>query len=133
MRLVVDSNVWISALVFGGQPRKVFETAVRNGYTIVISPEIITEVRRTLHAKFPDFIDDFEALLAVLTLRVERVELGSARVDLCRDPDDNRVLETAVIGRATCIISGDKDLLTIDKYNSIFIRTPKDAVALFSD
>ncbi len=63
--VVVDSNVWISALVFGVAPRRVFETVVREGLRLVASAEILTETRRVVAAKFPDFADDLETLLAV--------------------------------------------------------------------
>ena len=59
MRIVIDSHIWISALVFGGKPRCIFERAVVDGWTIITSEEIFTEVRRILTAKFVDFVDDF--------------------------------------------------------------------------
>lgn len=128
MRLVIDSNVWISALVFGGQPRSLLEAIVRGGHTVVLSAEITTEVRRILHAKFPSFVGDFNDLLAVISPRLEHVELGSLQVKLCRDPDDDRVIETACIGGAKFIISGDKDLLSLEKYGQIIICTPSEGL-----
>jgi len=125
-RLVIDSNVWISALIFGGQPRRVFEQVVLSGEQIVISAEIISEIRRTLTQKFPDFLPDFEALLGALGQHIRVVQLGAITVKASRDPDDNRVLETAVLGDARVIISGDKDLLVLKKYQNIDIKAPSD-------
>ena len=125
MRLVIDSNVWISALVFGGMPRQVLELCVRNGHRIVLSPELITEVRRILHTKFPNFEIDFEALLAALALNIEIVQLGSIEVHASRDTDDDKVIETAVVGQAEYIVSGDKDLLDPMRYKGIQIVKPK--------
>ena len=65
MRLVVDSNVWISALVFGGNPRKLLELVAQEGHFIVTCEELFTETRRILHTKFPDFINDFDNLLSI--------------------------------------------------------------------
>jgi hypothetical protein len=124
-RLVVDSNVWISALVFGGQTRKVFERIVQNGDDLIVSEAIYSEVRRILHRKFPEFVLDFEGLLVALLPRIIKVELGSITIEVCRDPNDNLVLETAVIGRTTVIVSGDKDLLVLKTYQGIHILTPQ--------
>ena len=124
-RLVVDSNVWISALVFGGAPRQVFEAIVHDGLRLVVSAEILTEVRRVAGVKFPDFTDDVEALIGVLQENLEVVSLGSITIDVCRDPDDNRVLETAILGDAEAIVSGDKDLLVLGDYEGIAITTPR--------
>ena len=124
MRIVIDSNVWISALVFGGNPRRVLERCVQNGIGIVLSEAIITEVRRNLGQKFADFLPDFEALLVALDSRIVYVTLGELDINVSRDPDDNRVLETAVLGGAEYILSGDKDLLSLTSYDTIRIVAP---------
>ncbi len=124
MRVVIDSNVWISALVFGGNPRRIIKEAIDNGWAIVVSEEIFTEVRRIINTKFSDFVDDFESLQAVLLPYIDTVKLGRITVTECRDDDDNRVLETAVIGDASAIVTGDKDLLVLLKYKNIDIKTP---------
>lgn len=126
MRIVIDSNVWISALVFGGNPRKILEKTVTDGWIIIMSEEILTEIRRILDKKFPDFVDDFEAFYAILLPRMMVVPLGRIRVNVSRDEDDNRIVETAMIGKAPYIISGDKDLLVIETYEGIRIMTPTD-------
>jgi len=125
-RIVVDSNVWISALVFGGAPRRVFETVVYDGIPLITSAEILTEIRRVVATKFPDFAPDAEALMTVLHDHTTSVALGSITVNACRDPDDNRILETAVLGHADTIVSGDKDLLSLGGYEGIAIERPAD-------
>lgn len=132
MRIVIDSNAWVSAIVFDGNPRKILEQAVERGFTIVSSEEIYTEVRRILSTKFPDFVHEFEQLLAVLQPLIHPVRLGSLHINVSRDHDDNRVLETAVIGKAEYIISGDKDLLVIETYDSIMIVNPLDFLSVLS-
>ncbi len=121
--IVVDSNLWISALVFGGNPRKVFERIVHEGHSLVVSEAILTEIRRILHKKFKSFITDFEDLLVVLQPRLKAVQLGGITVDICRDVNDNMVIETAVIGKASLIVSGDKDLLDLKKYHRVAFVT----------
>ena len=122
--IVVDSNVWISALVFGGGPRRVFERIVRDGKRLVVSEAIHVEVRRIVGAKFPGFESDVDALRTVMAPFTNVVALGAATVDVCRDPDDNRVLETAMLGRASGIVTGDHDLLVLGTYERIRIVTP---------
>jgi len=126
VRIVIDSNVWISALVFGGNPRRIFEHVIANGWTIVASEEIFTEVRRVLSVKFSDFSEDFISFQTILQPHTDLVRLGKIKITECRDEDDNRVIETAVIGSATHIISGDKDLLVLESYDKIIIMTPTD-------
>lgn len=128
--IVIDSNVWISALVFGGNPRRVFEQVIQASVSIVISPEIETEIRRNLYAKFPDFIEDFDELLYILRNHIQYVKLGLVEVTASRDADDNRVLETALLGRANYIVSGDNDLLSLVNYSDVTIITPTNYLAL---
>lgn len=126
MKIVIDSNVWISALVFGGNPRRIFERAIVEGWTIVASEEIFTEIRRVMISKFADFVDDFESFQAVLRPYTTIVQLGRIRVAISRDEDDNRVIETALIGDASHIITGDNDLLVLLNYKKIIILKPSD-------
>jgi len=128
MRLVIDSNVWISALVFGGNPRKLLELVVRQGHTIVASEEIFSETRRVLNNKFPDFVDDFEKLIVVLKPHMSMAKLGSIDVKVSRDPNDDYIIETALTGGAKYIVSGDKDLLELNNYQEIIICDPKSAI-----
>ncbi|MDF1488648.1 putative toxin-antitoxin system toxin component, PIN family [Tessaracoccus caeni] len=72
---------------------------------------------------------DFESLRLALGDRLVNVELGGITIEVCRDPDDNRVLETAVLGAADWIVSGDKDLLTLGRVGSVTILTPSDWLA----
>lgn len=130
LRVVLDTNVWLSALVFGGKPRKVVELLVRDLIDIVISQEMLTEMRRKIVGKFPDFIEDLEHMELLIERDVELVKLGSLTINICRDPDDNRIIETAAIGVCEYIVSGDKDLLSLGSYKEIRIVTPSDFVTL---
>lgn len=107
-----------------------FEVIVHDGLRLVVSAEMLTEVRRVVGVKFPDFVDDVQALIGVIQDQLESVSLGSVTIDICRDPDDNRVLETAILGDAAAIVSGDKDLLVLGGYEGIAIVTPQNWLAL---
>jgi len=127
MIVVVDSGVWVSALHFAlrrGTPRLAVEKAARE-HTIAICPEIEEEVLRILSAKFNwAAADVFLAMHAVFPFPL-RVEVsGSLRV--CRDPNDDMVLECAVTSGAQCIVTGDKDLLVLGSFCGVRIMNSAD-------
>lgn len=123
-RVVLDTNVLLSALIFGGKPRQLIEMFARSEVTVVISEEIFTEMRRKVSQKFPDFIDDAVTMELLLEQDAKMVKLGSLTITICRDADDNRILETAILGKCQYIVTGDKDLLTLKAYKSVQIVNP---------
>ena len=123
LKAVLDTNVFVSALVFGGKPQVVIQWLVENG-SIYISQDILTETRRIVHAKFPNFIIDLARLEKLLERDALWVVLGSTKVNICQDPDDNMIIETALLGQCNYIVSGDNDLLVLKNYQNIQIETP---------
>lgn len=130
LRVVVDTNVIVSALVFGGAPLRTIETLLELG-TIVISPELITETRRIINAKFPSFSEELKRFEGLAKRDGLRVLLGGHNVVVSRDPDDNMVIETALAGKCQYIVSGDKDLLVIKDYQDIKILNPSEFLKKF--
>jgi putative PIN family toxin of toxin-antitoxin system len=131
-RVVFDTNVLLSALVFGGRPRQVVELLARDLIDVVISGEILTEMRRHVANKFPTFTDDLVKFEMLLEQDSELVKLGGITITVCRDADDNRILETAVLGSCEYIVSGDKDLLVLERYKNIQILKPAKFLEQFS-
>ena len=127
-RIVIDTNVYLSALIFGGNPRKVVESAFLGGHVVIISEEIYTEMRKVVTKKFPKFTDEYKAFEALLRINAFSVQLGTVSVTVCRDIKDNMILETAVLGGCECIITGDADLLVLQSYKKIDILTPAQAI-----
>jgi uncharacterized protein len=123
-RVVIDTNVYLSALIFGGNPRRVVEMIATEEVLVVTSEHIFQEMRRIVHKKFPQFAQEYEAFEAFLYEHTILVSLGAKEVTICRDPNDNAVLETTVLGVCDTIITGDADLLTLQKYENITIVTP---------
>jgi uncharacterized protein len=119
----------ISALVFGGKPRAVTDWLIENGTTI-LSQEILTEVRRIIDAKFPYSLGDLARLEKLLERDAIIVKLGSVQVTICRDPDDNKVIETALAGKCQYIVTGDKDLLVLQAYEGVKILKPTELLQL---
>lgn len=131
IRIVLDTNVIVSALVFGGVPRGVLELAEAGQCQLFYSEPIQTEVRRVLTEKFDwprAMVDEvLPVIWSMGNLVAPRVTLKA----VAADPDDNRILECAVAARAQVVVSGDRHLLDLRDYKSISILTPRQFLELF--
>lgn len=123
--VVLDSNVFISAFVFGGNPRLVVQLAEKGAYTLVVSKAIQSETERILLDKFGWMRDRVEQACAPLWQVAATVAPRTA-INAARDDDDNRILECAVDGHAAVIVTGDQDLLHLHPFRGIRIVTPAD-------
>ena len=130
MRLVLDTNVLVSAIVFGGPPRDVVETVLTGAHRLVLSPAILRELRRVLTGskfRFPAALaNHIEAEIREIA---EIVEPDIRLSVITTDPEDNRVLECAVEGGAHVIVSGDRDLLALGRYAGIPVFRPQEFLA----
>ncbi|MBJ7593416.1 MAG: putative toxin-antitoxin system toxin component, PIN family [Candidatus Dormibacteraeota bacterium] len=126
--MVLDTNVLVSALHFGGRPRRVFESVLRGGHRLVIGPAILSELEAVLVETFA--WDAARAIAVRGELEALADHVAPREVpDVCRDPDDNQVLAIAVVGRADVIVTGDVDLLALGIFEGVAIMT----VAKFDD
>jgi len=128
-QVVIDTNVWISGIVFGGAPKRVLELFIDGSIVVVISEEILSELRRKINQKFPLFVPQLPFLEASIREKVLIVRLGAQPVAASRDKDDDKFIETAVAGRAGYIVSGDKDLLVLKVYKNVKIVKPAEFLA----
>ncbi len=120
-----DTNVLISALVYGGLPRELLTSVFRGEVTLVTSTVLMDELEEVLVARFahdPSLARTVRAEIEMLAEVVDVSEL--ARV--ARDPDDDAVLAAAIAGEASAIVSGDRDLLVLAEHHGIRIVTPRD-------
>ncbi len=122
---VFDTNVLVSALLFANSsPRKALELALNNG-KILISKETVDELNNVLsRPKFEQYIsppkrEDFLLGFVQKSVLIEIQE----KIKECRDPKDNKFLELAINGKATVIVSGDRDLLVLNPFRGISIVT----------
>lgn len=125
MNIVFDTNVLISAFVFGGNSGKVFEYCIEKE-DVYISQWIINEFTNTLKNKFKIASSD---VLRISTLLKSELYLTSPHTKLpsnCRDKDDNHILQLADSINAHYIITGDKDLLVLRHFKDVKILTPKE-------
>ena len=122
MRVVLDTNVLISGLVFGGRPEMVLRMASTQVFNLIVSAEILAELEGVLIEKFG--WSQARAAASIRGIRqIAELVVPKLRVTDCEDPDDNRILEAAVEGRADVIVSGDKHLLRMKVYRGIKILT----------
>lgn len=123
MRLVLDTNVLIAAVVADGLCRDLIRRRLEP-HTLITSQVLLDELREKLVEKFAVKAKDIPFLRAY-EARAEFVEPAHLDAKLCRDPDDLAVLGTAIAGKADCIITGDDDLLVLVEYQGISILTPR--------
>ena len=134
-RLVVDTNIFVSSLISArGSPAQIL-TAIRERRIIhLVSDPIVEEYLRVLEypriRRFKKITDAFIAdIAAYLVYQTERVELAST-IRLSPDPDDDVFLETAVDGKASLLVTGDKaGLLSLGEVQGIPIISASEAVA----
>ena len=122
-RITADSNIYISALQFGGEPL-VFLNQARSGeIELILSDAILDEFTRVLRDKFnwsEERLSDLRKEIVTFTRRVEPTQILDVVKD---DPDDNRIVECAVESGSEAIITHDNDLLRIGSYQGIKIMT----------
>jgi putative PIN family toxin of toxin-antitoxin system len=123
MRLVLDTNVLIAAVVAEGLCRDIVRRRIK-AHTLITSQPLLDELADTLRAKFSVEPGDLP-LLAAYRDRAEVVQPAALSAPVCRDPDDDVVLATALAGMAQVIVSGDADLLTLSAYEGIRILSPR--------
>jgi uncharacterized protein len=122
--VVIDSGVWISALQFGGIPLRAVEKAFEVD-RVAICDSILEEVRRVLVEKMEWDAKHVANSFRVYLKTMKRVNLDGSVTGVCRDPNDNMVVECAVKANAQAIVSGDRDLLSLKVYRDIDMLTPR--------
>ena len=128
MRVVFDSNIFISALVFpGSQAEKAVLKIIEGKDTLLISREITREVLSVLAEKFGGDMESLSRVAVNLSELGEMIE-PKKRIALLRDDPDNRILECAVAGNAAAIVTGDKAMLKIREYGKIKIMSLKEYI-----
>lgn len=122
MRVVLDTNVIVSAVMLGGLPEKLLVKILSGDHVIVISPYIIEETNRILRTKFSSKPDSLKLLNDLL--KEADIQYFEPFIHDLSDEPDNRILETAVVGKAEIIVTGDKLLLDQKKYKDVLIVKP---------
>jgi putative PIN family toxin of toxin-antitoxin system len=112
---LIDTNVWVSAFINpAGHPAQLRQAWYEQRFEVVVSPPLLDELadvltRPRITRKYPILDTDVSEFL-VLLLQRARLVLPTGRIHECRDPDDDIVLETAILGDAEFVVSRDDDL-----------------------
>jgi uncharacterized protein len=123
MRVVFDTNIFISALVIpGGLAEKAVSRVIEGRDELFISSDIIKEVLSVLSSKFGREREALSHVAVVLSEWGELVE-PNQRLRVFRDEPDNRIVECAAFGKADLIVTGDKEMLRLKEYKGIKITS----------
>lgn len=125
MRAVVDTNVFISALLKQNSRPAEALLAIEQHDTLLRSVATSDELQQTIYRpRLARIIDPSARDWVFGMLAVAELITVAERVAACRDPKDDKFLELAVNGRADVIVSGDADLLALNPFRGIPIETP---------
>lgn len=119
-RVVLDTNILISALGWRGAPHEIVRSCLDHRHQLVLSPDLLEEVERVLH--YPKFRFSSVEILDYLAILMEAAELVQPNFHVAvieADPSDNRILECALAGRARVIVTGDDHLLSLKEFEEI--------------
>jgi putative PIN family toxin of toxin-antitoxin system len=134
MRMVLDTNVLVSALINpGGLPDQLLQRWEADEFTVVTSTEQLAEVERVLaYEKLQRFIRPEQAGRLVTNLRrLADFAENLPEVVASSDESDNLILATAIAGNANCLVTGDKGhLLSLKQVNGVSIVTVREAIRL---
>ncbi len=124
--VVVDTNVMVSALLFGGTPGRLIDLWKERCIQLFVCKEIIDEIMRVLaYPRFQLTEKEIDYLLYVEILPYsEIVDIPSGPVIISQDPSDDKFIRCAKVAEAKVIVSGDRHLLSLKEHEGIEILTP---------
>ena len=126
MKAVLNTNVFISGVFFGGPPYQILKAWRDGKLQLVVSQEILGEYQRVgkaLQRQFPGV--DLDPILNLLTVEAELTLSSSLPEPVCEDPDDDKFLACALASKTKLIISGDEHLLRASGYRGIEVIRPR--------
>ncbi|GBE05992.1 hypothetical protein BMS3Abin10_01633 [bacterium BMS3Abin10] len=131
MKVVLDTNVYISAILFGGNCEEILRLAALGSFELVISKNIIIELKTILKGKFKWSKKQISETITYIKNIATVVNPDISLSIISNDPSDNKILECAVTVKAGCIVTGDKNhLLPLKEYKGIKIMTPSEFLRL---
>ena len=125
MRVVFDTNVYIAAVLRGGFAEDIIALADKKVVTLLTSRDILKELENKLLTKFSFTQDQVKVIRKRIQSFSEVIMITEKITQVARDPEDNKILECAIAGKADIIVSSDQDLIQLKTYKDIPIIHPK--------
>lgn len=131
-KVVIDTNVFISGFLFGGNPRKIIEAWINKKYIFCLSPQLKAEIINKLQNKFSLSNQALQTIEETLDVNTDKY-IPKKKFSICKDPQDNFLLELSHEAAADYLVSGDKLVLELRRYKKTKIISPKDFLKLLKD
>ena len=133
MNIVIDTNILVSAVFFGGFPGRIVKAVTEGKLDTFVSNLISEEYREIVEGFKEKNSGKFNENLFENFLKTAKSVKPRKKIQICRDPDDDKFIECAVCAKALYIVSGDKDLLVLERYGDVEIITAKDFCEKYLD
>lgn len=125
MKVVFDTNVFIAAALRGGFAEDLIELSTKGEINLIISEEILTEIKQKLLTKFDRTEERVNFFIERIRKSAKVVAIKERVLAVRRDPEDNKIIECAIAGKADIIVTSDQDLIKIKVFRGIAIIHPK--------
>jgi len=126
VRVVLDTNVFVSGVIFSGPPYRILRAWRDGRVQLVLSSEILDEYHRVgqeLAREFPGI--DLASIETLLATHAEFVDAPPLPQQVCADPDDDKFLACALASRTKVVVSGDKELRRVTGWRGINVMSPR--------
>lgn len=126
MKIVLDTNVFISGIFFRGPPYQILQAWRDNKLQIILSQEILEEYHRVAEELAAQFLGvDLRPILELLTIKAELIPSYTLSESVSDDPDDDKFIACALASKTRVVVSGDKHLLKVSGYDGVEVVRPR--------
>jgi len=137
MKIVLDANIFVSAFLYGGNPKEIFEMVSKKLVTLFITDAILAEAnsvfrKRKFHLTEED-VEYYIQRIKEIGIKINVADSERVTDGGCRDKTDNRYLECAVAAKADYVISGDIHLRELKEYRGIKIVNPAEYLEIVNE
>ena len=127
MKLVLDTNIFISAFYWGGNSQKIIDRIVEGIDELYISNEILNEISDVMsRPKFKSTSEIIRKYIQSIEKIGKKVFISGKIKGICRDKEDDDIIECGITSGADCLITGDDDLLVLGSYQNLKILSIRD-------
>ena len=124
-KVILDTNVFLSGILFGGNPEKLLKLWLEKRFILCFSPILKAEIIQKLELKFEFAKYSIKTISQTIDMFSKKY-IPKKKVKICKDPKDNFLLELAQESHADYFVSGDKTVLELKEYKGTKILSPKE-------